>query len=795
MSNINNFFNNIYGQSYRDIMTGYDKSEVGLTLGYDTSARDLTLGYDTSARDLTSGYDTSVRDLTSGYDTSVRDLTSGYDKSESELTSGYDKSVRDLISGYDKSNSDLISGSYKSEEDIITKLVKSTTETGKKIKLSYKEKQKLLKDSYKKLNTDKSKKYILFIFILITVLITLYITLRGYDQSAYNSFFSITNSSTFYTLMIFIVFFVIILSLVIFDTNIFTSNSKEETVGNILILLFSSIIILTLCITFLPGLKDLKNLFQQINNITYVIVYTIFVILFYTMMPYKILNKYSDLINIFVLLLGIIVYYKGFTTNYTEMFNINYEKIKNVIIFLCLIITSITLYMINPGNIVEKYSSQTFLLTSVLSVFGFLYLIISLGVGDTSNLGIYGMVSYILLIVGIIGYIAINKSDLSENKTKSAAMLTLVLLISILSIIMIGSNIFSDKTLNYINANNYNIYKKGLFSVFGLVISGLCIYLIAHNIQNVSGKTTVTSFILNLLLISVILGLIIKTINTDLPYGNNNKNAFFSIILNTILYIPCILTNISDWIGKIAVGEYNAQNAGSFIMLFVSIVLIIAYIKTPTLLNYVSTQGGKQLVNKPVSTDTEYNLGNYEELNGSEKYDYQYAISFWVYLDAAPPNTNPNYNKFTSLLNFGNKPNILYNSKKNTLMITVQQKDLKNITKNKLTDFDSEGNRIIYINENVLLQKWNNIIINYNGGTMDIFLNGELVKSSIEVVPYYTLDKLTIGENDGIKGGISNLVYFKNVLTTSNIYYLYNTVKNRNPPVLNDDNETLMVRL
>jgi len=127
-------------------------------------------------------------------------------------------------------------------------------------------------------------------------------------------------------------------------------------------------------------------------------------------------------------------------------------------------------------------------------------------------------------------------------------------------------------------------------------------------------------------------------------------------------------------------------------------------------------------------------------------------------------------------------------------MITMQQKDLKRITKNKLIDFDSEGNRIIYTKTNFLLQKWNNIIINYNGGTMDIFLNGELVKSSIEVVPYYTLDKLTIGENGGIKGGISNLVYFKNVLTTSNIYYLYNSVKNRSPPVLNESNETIIAK-
>jgi drug/metabolite transporter (DMT)-like permease len=657
---------------------------------------------------------------------------------------------------------------------------------------SYKE----IANSYKKTsNTSNTKKYVLFMFIIITVLITLlsFILSKSDKPILYNSFFSIANSS-FYVLSTCIVIFIVILSLVIFDTNIFTTKSKEETTRNILLLLFSSVVFITLCITFLPGLRDLKNLFQQINSATYIIIYTIFTVMFYTLMPTNILNKHPHIINGLMLLLGIAVYYKGFSKNYTELFDINYEKIKMVIIFLCLMTVVSTIYIIDPGKIVEKYKTQTFLITFITSILAFLYLLVTIGVGYSSSIGIYGLLIYILFIAGIFGYVIINKSELAENNTKSASIITLVLLISILSTVLLGCKVFSDTNQNIINSNNYNLYKKGLLGVIGLVISGLFIYYIANAVENLSGKTSIVSFILTVLLISIILSLIFKTMYTDFPYGNIKKNAFFNILINTILYIPCILGDTFNWIGKIAVGEYNATSTGSFIMLFVAICLIIAYFKTPSLVNLISTQGGNQLVNKPVATDTEINLGTYEDLNGSDSHDYQYAISFWLYLDSAPPNTNPNYNNFTSVLNFGNKPNILYNSKKNTLMITMQQKDLKRITKNKLIDFDSDGNRIIYTNTNFLLQKWNNIIINYNGGTMDIFLNGELVKSSIEVVPYYTLDKLTIGENGGIKGGISNLVYFKHVLTTSNIYYLYNSVKNRSPPVLNESNETIIAK-
>jgi hypothetical protein len=124
----------------------------------------------------------------------------------------------------------------------------------------------------------------------------------------------------------------------------------------------------------------------------------------------------------------------------------------------------------------------------------------------------------------------------------------------------------------------------------------------------------------------------------------------------------------------------------------------------------------------------------------------------------------------------------------------MNQKDLSKITNNKLTDFDEDGNRIIYTNDNVLLQKWNNIIINYSGGVLDIFLNGDLVKSSVGVVPYYTLDNLTIGEENGINGGICNVVYFKRALNASNIYYLYNMVKNKTPPILNDSNKTILAQ-
>jgi hypothetical protein len=607
----------------------------------------------------------------------------------------------------------------------------------------------------------------------------------------------------FYPIIGVLCFMIIMLFLILFDVNIGSSfnvpKSNNEIVGNIFIILFFSLLVFGLCVLFLPNLKEFKQLFGQIGNATYVILYTIFFILFYTMISKDTLNNYYYIINPVMLGLGALSFYKATTDNYIDKFNINYERIKMIILLFCLITLIITFYNINPGGSAQKYFGYSLLLTIIIAVFGFLYLIIIMTLpgkegskqqnilNNFSSFGTYGTILFFIFLVVMTIIITSNKDDIFKNKQKSAGIIIMMLIICIIWTILLGGNLLSDDTITA----DSKLIKSSLLILFGIVISGLIIFWITYNIESLSSNSSIVSFVLNLLLVAIILGLIYKTLYVKMPVGNSKKNAFFTLIMNTLFYIPCLLSDIFDWFGNITVG---GAETGSLIMILFTIILIVAYFKLPTLFNVVSTQGGTQLVNKPVFTNTQYNLGNYETLNGSDNFDYQFAISCWIFVDAAPPNTNPNYNKYTSLLNFGNKPNVLYNGEKNSLMITMEQKDLNNITKNKLIDFDDQGNRIIYIDNNLLLQKWNNLIINYNGGTLDIFLNGELVKSSIEVVPYYTLDNLTIGENNGIKGGICNVIYFRKPISSQNIYYLYNTVKNKTPPTLNESNETILVK-
>ena len=598
-----------------------------------------------------------------------------------------------------------------------------------------------------------------------------------------------------------------------------STKTANEITKDVFIVLTFLLVGVGLLFLLLPKFKDnIHQFLEQISNTVFVFIYTIFFIIFFLTVPGDTLNKYGYIITPLTLLLTAYMFYKGSSTNYIENFNINYERIKTIILFLCLITITIVYYSVDPGGFISKYYGSSMLLTILIAVFSLLYLIILLTLPDTikpvdptntssnflenfSKFSVYGSILFILFLI-IVTY-GIYKYPGGITSNKQILISISVLLLFILTIWGSGLlvAVFPEVSDKPMNISKMTTFKKSLLTLFGIIISGLLIAWIVYYLQNLSGQSGTVSFILNLSLVLVVLMLIYKTINVELPgKSNSKKDSFFSLIFNLILYIPCVLSGIFDS-GvkkfnnvKTASGD-NSDVLSSIILLVCTIIVLavvfIIYYKMPSVVSLFTLQGGKLLVNKPVDTNVLYTLASYEELNGANKFEYQYGLSFWVFLDSNSPSTNSSSNEFVSLLNYGNKPNILYRASTNTLMITMEQKGVTK-KKNKLIDFDENGNRIIYKQNNLLLQKWNNIIINYAGGTLDIFFNNELVKSAIEVVPYMTLDNLTIGTNEGINGGICNVVYFKAPLTTSKMYILYNMVKDKTPPITSEANETII---
>ena len=621
--------------------------------------------------------------------------------------------------------------------------------------------------------------------------------------------------SIFYPFMLMIVILVIAIFMIMFKidlTNISPStlsNSNASSRSNIILIVFFVLIVIGLSIMLLPNMKDLKEFLTQTKGVSFTIIYTILLILFFRLVPDNIMNDYASIILPITLLITGFVFYNATKSDY--IYNINYERIKSIILLFCFLTTIIVYYNIDPGGYISKYFGSSLLFTIILSAFAFLYIIVLLTLPkkdgspltdssvnflkNFSNFSVYGSISFLVFLSIITYLISTYPGGFMKDKNTSTGIIILLLIVCILWVILLGGIVFPEISSGTSDVSDRtNLFKRALLALFGLTISGLLISWIVYNTQNLSGKSGMTSFILNLIIVVLVLSLLYRTMNVKVPDSSTNskKNALFDLLINLIFYIPCLFSGVFDKILNLSKNEYMSNSTGSFVMLLIVIVLILVYFLIPNVYNSIYLQGGELLVNRPVDTDTKYSLRTYEELNGDNTFDYQYAISCWVFLDSGAPNMNSSYSKYTSLLNFGEKPNILYNGSTNTLMITMQQKDLKKTTKNKLIDFDENGNRIIFIKPNVLLQKWNNIIINYSGGILDIFINGELVKSDIGVVPYYTLDNLTIGEDNGIKGGICNVVYFKRALTAMNVYILYNMIKSKVLPITNDSNVTII---
>ena len=602
--------------------------------------------------------------------------------------------------------------------------------------------------------------------------------------------------------------FLIIFHVKFTSSNSTSSSTNQEITSDVFLMFFIAIIIVVICVMFLDNLKEVKTFFMQTPGVLNLILYTMFLIMFFRLVSRDTINNYAYIITPLAIFSSIFVFYKTYTNNYVEEFNINYERIKSLIMFFCFMTTLIVYYSVDPGGYISKYFGSSLIITILLAVFSFLYLIIFLTfpntskplkqdkgenfLGNFSHFSVYGSILFLVFLVSITFAISTYPGGFFNDASTSAAVMILILMICILWSVLFGAVSFPEISDKPMNLDKLGLFKRALLTLFGLIISSLLICWIVYNLQSLSENSSTVSFMINILLVLVILALIYRALIIRAPGPHNaKKNNFFDMIINLIFYIPCLFSGSLDVMVGFFTNEYKSTTLSSILLLILAVVLIVVYFTMPSVFNKINLQGGDLLVNQPVSTDSSYSLGTYQELNGKDTFDYQYAISSWIFLDSAAPNMNLSYDKYTSLLNFGEKPNILYNGRTNTLMITMQHKDLAQTTGNKLIDFTESGNRIIYKKPNMLLQKWNNIIINYNGGVLDIFLNGELVKSEMGVVPYYTLDSLTIGQENGIKGGICSVVYFKRALTNSNIYFLYNMIKDKKVPVVNDSNVTI----
>ena len=643
----------------------------------------------------------------------------------------------------------------------------------------------------------------------------------------------------------FIIIFITITSLVILYSNpkSKSSGSSSSSLGYFFLFLIIAQIILFVYLKRKENVSDnsdkdnefkktakylILNAFPTISLVFFIIG----LIILFSLLNKQQIHDYAILILIAITLIAGYIFYKNIKQrSSSSSTNIGYERIKFAIIFVCIIFFLMIMCGIDPGGYIKQYMGTSLIAILLLVIFGLLYLLTAYNFpklpdkkqdnNDNKKVknnilkgfSAFSIISVIFFIAAIVLFtfgIVNMRNNGNDSPYTQATIGILLFIFFIIYAAYFSITLFpsSENTGNSEpkNSSIWEQYRSVLLLFLGLGFSGTLIGWLVTIAQNLSSRSGIISFIVNLLVILVILTLVFKLLTLGTYY---RQSPLYKLIVNTILYIPCILVSLLDGLMNLLAkpgipGESPTKYLG---LLGLTLLGYAIYLFTPYFASKFAKQGGKQLVNKPTYLNKEQYFGSYQSLNniklpdasgnyyqnlngGSGFYNYNYAISFWFYLDSTNPEKDIEHKTYTPILSYGGKPCVQYNPNNNVLMVTMPpDKDVGGATDastnsiSKFTKYDENGNIIIYTKPDVLLQKWNNMIINYNGGTLDIFYNGQLVKSAPNVVPYMSQDYLVVGSNKGLNGGICNVVYFNTAIDAKQIYYLYNFVKNKTPPL------------
>ncbi|MDC1321292.1 LamG domain-containing protein [Flavobacteriaceae bacterium] len=377
------------------------------------------------------------------------------------------------------------------------------------------------------------------------------------------------------------------------------------------------------------------------------------------------------------------------------------------------------------------------------------------------------LLAFLIYIITVTTVFTKNPYDMITN-TNSGLSIFLSMLGGFL--IMMGYFFYERKTQLYENETDVNTLSflgKTVTSIISIIFLIAALYFIFTLSANFSDFSGLFMYSINFLILIGIIALIMKFVGVSGGVPSEKQPSWFGLLVKLVTYLPCLFIDLANYIKY----QYQITTKPIIIILFLEILLIGVYFAFSWIMDKIIVHNAIQLIKKPQKLSTENNLGTFQNLNfKDDKFQYKYAVSAWIYLDSFPPETNPNYDEFTSLLNIGNKPNIQFNVLKNQLKI--------------ITQTEGKNQKILYNSDDFRMQKWNHIVVNYDGQSMDIFMNNELVSTNPGTIPYNDNTQITSGSVNGLHGGICNVLYYNDNISRGKIDRLYNSVKYLNPPVI-----------
>ena len=389
------------------------------------------------------------------------------------------------------------------------------------------------------------------------------------------------------------------------------------------------------------------------------------------------------------------------------------------------------------------------------------------------------MLIIFLMYLGLVIYIYTKQPYQVVSDNKSIFLfLFLFIGFALLSLLVMGLEAFVPFITSFIK------YTIIIGIVIGLILAVLHVY------TNVPIIANTVLFILNIAILVGILAMIVRFIGAETPNYISGPPTWSSLLFKIVIYLPCMCLNLADYFR----GELKlAQRQWTYvILLFFEIAFVALLFLLPKIFDAVVNHNGEVILDKVLplneksdpfdittpNSDNSTTVSLTPSLADNVKTNtphYSYGISAWFYIHPEPPkNSYSPADDGISILNFatdanGGAPQVFFNPKTNQLVISVQ----------------TETNNTVKVDvpNQILLQRWNHLFINFNNsGIMDVFLNGHLESSTPNIIP--KLPKtLIVGSPGGIYGQICNVVYYKDVVGSQGVSWIYNSHKLLNPPL------------
>jgi hypothetical protein len=405
---------------------------------------------------------------------------------------------------------------------------------------------------------------------------------------------------------------------------------------------------------------------------------------------------------------------------------------------------------------------------------------------------IYGMLFYVYIYLQKTPMFAIYGSYLNTVFAVISAFIVLFIFATAQATENIRSFTNTESHINTAGKKSVEIMKEYIrysISLFGgIILVGISSWLILKVSTSNEFLTTFLSILFVLLLLLTVLYVIYR-LTTFLPEPTGGFLIFsqvFKLIYHLFFAIPCFFFDVI----------LNVKSTPTFVykLLAGQIGFVALYILLPRFWKWLREKGHVVIQGDAVKLNVKKSYMNWSQLfktgveptninppsfwekiknnfmkqeqtfmdymkdhvnTPAQEFKYEYRLTFETFFHNIPPNTTHLGNQFVRVFSFGEKPSVWYKSNTQEFQFrTVEYKEREGRLRPK--------ERILYTHK-IPVQKWNLTEINYKNGTIDIFINQELVHTESGLVPYIENDEIYSGQKDGMNGGIRNIMYYNEI--------------------------------